>query len=718
MVKNFKTLVIVESPGKIKSISKYLGPNFIVKASVGHVVNLSTSGKGNLGVDIENGFKPKYEVIPDKKDKIKAIISASKECNQIYLATDDDREGEAIAWHLSEILEKTELPIYRMKFSEITKAALQKSIKNLGELDPYLYDAQQARRVLDRIVGFSVSPFLINRIGPDLSAGRVQSVAVRLIVDREREIEAFKPEEYWIITSQLAKPNNKKEHFVAKYVDKITDGDIAKKIKADLETDNYTVLDLKETEKKKFPKPPFKTSTLQTSSAGKYKFAPSRTMKAAQTLYESGLITYMRTDSLRIADDAIQMVREFIENKGYDLPKLPILYNKKNKNDVQDAHEAIRPTNVNVTPQNVMLSDDEQKIYSLIWERFVACQMNPAIYDTVSVSIQTSSKHNLRANGRILRYNGWLDIMSDLDDNDNDVRLPPLNIKDNLILVSPRVKAEQKFTKPPSRFTNKTLVETLEDKGIGRPSTYAAIVSKITHKGYVVKKSNAFIPTDKGKSVVDNLVKHFTFMNYNYTADMEVKLDKIAGGKLKYLDMMKEFYEPFKQELRNAYADTEKDYGYRCEKCGAKMVLRHSAKYGFFLGCIQFPNCRSTLNCDVVDGQPVVKQNQKKKELVPGVKCPECGAGMYESAGMWGPFYSCSEYYYTKCKGKRKVPYGKKCPECNNELYATIYHDEDMLFCMGYPNCRYKEKLPKGSLANPKNLLAKKIPKKVKKMLK
>ena len=365
-----------------------------------------------------------------------------------------------------------------------------------------------------------------------------------------------------------------------------------------------------------------------------------------------------------------------------------------------------------------MLSDDEQKIYSLIWERFVACQMNPAIYDTVSVSIQTSSKHNLRANGRILRYNGWLDIMSDLDDNDNDVRLPPLNIKDNLILVSPRVKAEQKFTKPPSRFTNKTLVETLEDKGIGRPSTYAAIVSKITHKGYVVKKSNAFIPTDKGKSVVDNLVKHFTFMNYNYTADMEVKLDKIAGGKLKYLDMMKEFYEPFKQELRNAYADTEKDYGYRCEKCGAKMVLRHSAKYGFFLGCIQFPNCRSTLNCDVVDGQPVVKPNQKKKELVPGVKCPECGAGMYESAGMWGPFYSCSEYYYTKCKGKRKVPYGKKCPECNNELYATIYHDEDMLFCMGYPNCRYKEKLPKGSLANPKNLLAKKIPKKVKKMLK
>jgi DNA topoisomerase-1 len=365
-----------------------------------------------------------------------------------------------------------------------------------------------------------------------------------------------------------------------------------------------------------------------------------------------------------------------------------------------------------------MLSDDEQKLYTLIWERFVACQMNPALYDSVAVTVVTSSGHNLKANGRVLKYKGWLEITSDLDNDDSDLKLPLLKKNDKLELVPPKVKASQKFTKPPSRFTEQTLVKALKKKGIGRPSTYAAIMGKITHKSYVVKKSSAFVPTDRGKEVVDSLTKFFKFMNYDYTAEMEVKLDQIAEGKLDYVGMLTSFYTPFKKQLKTAFMSEHKDYGFTCDKCDSMMILRHTPKYGFFLGCSGYPDCKSTLNCEVVDGKPVVsKKKTGNKELVPGVKCPICKAGMYESAGKWGPFYSCSEYYNTKCKGTRKVPYGKKCSDCGGELYATIYNEEDVLFCMN-SNCYYKEKMPKGKLANPKKLLGEKLPKNIKKMIK
>lgn len=707
-----KILIIVESPAKAKKISKFLGPDYIVKASFGHVVDLATSGKGNYGVDTDNGFKPKYCVIPDKKDKIKLIINAAKNTKQILIASDPDREGEAIAWHLADLLEKTKVPIFRVSFNEITKKAVVKGVSNPGPLNKELYDAQQARRVLDRIVGFAVSPFLIKKFGPKLSAGRVQSVAVRMVVDKEREIERFEPEEYWNITAALAKIKNESDCFVAKYANKVTNEKTAKKIKGDLDGDTYKVLSLIEQEKLKKPYPPFITSSLASSVAGKYRFAASRTMKAAQSLYEAGHITYIRTDSTRCSDDSIKECRAWLKNNNYDVPTKPNIYSTKKA--AQDAHEAIRPTDVSVTPKNLYLTDDEQKVYALIWERFVASQMNPAVYDSVSVSVESSSGHILKANGRTLKYKGWLEITSDLDRDDKDLKLPLLKKNDVLMLVPPKVKAEQKFTVPPSRYTEKTLIKVLEKKGIGRPSTYAAIMSKITHKNYVEKKANAFIPTDRGKQVVDNLIKYFDFMNYDYTAAMEGKLDKIADGKLAYVDMLTDFYSPFQKELKTAYMSDHKDYGINCDKCSSRMILKHG-KFGFFLSCIEYPQCKSSLNCDMVNDEPVIKP-RFSVELIKGVECPNCKSGMVKRDGKFGPFYACSEY--PRCKGTRKVPYGKKCVKCGGELYATIYNEDNVLFCMNYPDCKHSESLPEGELANPKKLTGKKLPKKISNLLK
>lgn len=704
-----KTLVIVESPAKSSKIAKFLGSNYVVKPTVGHIVDLSSRGKFNLGVDLENNFAPKYEVLPDKKDKIKAIVNAANKCEQILIASDPDREGEAIAFHIAEILKKTQKPIARIEFNEVTKKALLSAIKKPRELNEDLFNAQQARRILDRIVGFSVSPYLIKNIGPKLSAGRVQSVALRLVVDREREIEAFKPEEYWTITAELSKDT--KQSFTAKYTDKITNEKQANSIKKDLESDTYYVSGLTEKEKAKKPYPPLITSSMLKAAAGKYRLSSARTMKAAQSLYEAGFITYLRTDSTRINTDAIQDCRAWLEDNGYDIPKEPNQYHTKK--NAQDAHEAIRPTDVSVTSQNIFSSEDEQKVYSLIWERFVACQMNPALYDSVSVVVTTSSGHELKANGRTLKYKGWLEIMGDNNKN-NDVTLPPLKLKDKLFLVDPKVTAEQKFTTPPSRFNERSLVEELEKRGIGRPSTYASIMSKITGRSYVEHKSNAFIPTEKGKKVIDELTKFFNFTNYDYTAQMENKLDSIADGQLVWTEMLDEFYSSFQQDLKKAYTSHHKDYGYRCEKCQNKMILRHGS-YGFYLSCSGWPDCKNTISVDMVDDKPVIKKSASQKEPAPGVKCPNCKSGMVERQGKWGAFYSCVEYH---CKGTRKVPYGKKCPKCGNELYAAIYNEENVLFCMGYPDCKHREDHPEGNLPDPKKLVKEDLPKKINKLLK
>lgn len=709
-----KTLLIVESPSKAKKISKFLGSDFIVQASVGHVVDLVSAGKNNMGVDIENDFKPKYAIMPDKKDKIKVLIKYASQVDQVYLAPDPDREGEAIAWHLYDILKKKNKNIKRVSFQEITKKAVLAGVAKPRDLDRNLFDAQQARRVLDRIVGFSVSPFLINKFGPNLSAGRVQSVAVKIVVDREREIEAFDPEEYWTITSTLAKSD---EDFVAKYTERVTDEKTATKIKKDLENDSYKVNDVDEFEQKKPAPPPLITSSLASAAAGKHRFTAARTMKAAQALYEAGLITYMRTDSTRIAPEAIDFCREWLKENGYDLPKTPNSYSTKG--GAQDAHEAIRPTDVDSTPSNVYLPDDQQKVYSLIWERFVACQMKPALYDSVNAMIKTSSGHELKAAGKTLKYKGWLEITSDGKKDDKNVMLPPLKKNDKLKLVPPEVEAQQKFTKPPARFSEKSLIEELEKRGIGRPSTYASIMSKITNRNYVERKKSAFIPTDKGKQVVDELTKYFKFMNYGYTADMESKLDKIADGEVTYVDMMTEFYSPFQGQLKQAYMSSNKDYGFRCDKCGkdTPMYLHHG-KFGYYLACINYPKtCKKTLSCEMIDEKPVVKSS--RGEIDEKVHCPNCKSPMILLDGKFGPYYGCTEFR-RGCKGTRKAPYGKKCPECNSELYATLYKGDGVLFCMGYHTngCRYSEPLPKGKLSDPKKVTGKKVPKKIRKLIK
>ncbi len=679
-----KKLVIVESPAKAKTIEKYLGPDYIVRASKGHIKDLAIF-KTNIGVDIDNGFAPKYVIIDEKKDTVKGLIAAAGGVEEILLASDPDREGEAIAWHLADILKDKNVPIKRVFFHEITKKGVQKGIANPTILNENLYDAQQARRVLDRLVGFLVSPYLMNKVGPKLSAGRVQSVAVRMIVDREREIENFKPEEYWNILAALGKQKSPQDCFIAKYSGKITEGETANKIKKDLEKDSFIISELEEKEKKRNPYPPFITSSLAASAAGRYKFAAARTMKAAQALYESGLITYMRTDSVRISPDAIDACRDWLSQNNYDVPNKPNVY--ATKNSAQDAHEGIRPTDILKLPKNIYLSEDEQKIYKLIWERFVASQMNPALYDTVSVTVTSSSNHILKANGRVLKYKGWLEISGDLDnDDDGETKLPLLKKNEQLILVPPKVKSEQKFTQPPPRYSEKTLIKELEKKGIGRPSTYATIMSKITDRNYVDKKADMFIATELGKKVIDKLVGIFKFMEYEYTANMEEKLDKIASGDLKYIAMMTDFYTPFETELRKAYKKEIIITEFKCDLCQSFMHLRKS-NYGIFLGCGNYPNCKFTAKCEMEDGKPVLL----KVKTASNINCPNCNAAMVQKNGKYGPFYACTTF--PKCNGQLSIAFGK-CKKCQNKMLIKAFDRELKLACSGYPSCRNVEEVP------------------------
>jgi len=712
-----KTLVIVESPSKAKKIGRFLGKDFIVQASIGHIVDLVSRSKNSLGVHVDRGFIPIYGIIPTQKNKVKALIKYASQVDQIYLAPDPDREGEAIAWHLYEIIrKKNDKPIKRVTFQEITKKAVLAGINSPRELDKNLFDAQQARRVLDRIVGFSVSPFLINKFNSPLSAGRVQSVTVKMIVDKEREINAFKPEEYWNINSPLSKNG---ENFTAKYIKKVNNTKTAQQVKSDLETDTYKVDKVDEFEQEREPLAPLITSSLASAAAGKYKFSAAQTMKAAQALYEAGLITYMRTDSTRLAKESTDFCRQWLEENKYDIPAKTNVYVSKKK--AQDAHEAIRPTNVNQTPNNIYLPDEQTKIYVLIWERFVACQMNPALYDNVNVTIKTSSNHKLKASGKILKYKGWLEVIKDKS---KDILLPSLKEEDKLKLSS-KVSAIQKFTKPPARFSEKSLIEELEKKRIGRPSTYAAIMSKITSRAYVNKPRNKmfFIPTEKGMQVVDELDNFFEFMKYSYTAEMEDKLDLIAEGKLSYGDMMEEFYSPFKIELNKAYMSGQKDYGFRCSECEEEETIMylHNGTFGYYLACVNYPkNCNNTLSCKMVGQEPVVTDN--KGEPFDGAKCPNCQSPMLKYDGRFGPYTKCIEFPI--CKGKGKVPYGKKCPDCYNELYATFYENKNVLFCTGYyiNECRYSEELSADELVNPEHVAVLKakpvIPKKIDALLK
>ena len=719
--KDFKkqTLLIVESPGKLKTLSKILGDDYIVRASFGHIMELAPNGKNKFGIDIENGFKLKYGLIPEKKDKVKAIIDSTYNVKEILVASDPDREGEAISFHLKDCLESAGVPIKRVVFNEITKAAVLKAIANPINFNSNLYDAQQARRALDRLVGFMCSPWLIKTIGPNLSAGRVQSVAVRLVIDREDEIKSFQPEEYWNIFATLAKSKSLSEKFDAKFIKKVTNKIDAEKIKSELEADDFIVTSVEAKEKKRNPFPPLTTSKLQQVASGRYGIPIAGIMAAAQSLYEAGLITYMRTDSVRSSPESITEVRSWLAENKHKVPLKPNSY--ASKDSAQDAHEAIRPTYIEKTPDEMSLSGDQQKVYRVIWERFVASQMEPALYDTLSILIKTSSGHELKASGRTLKYAGWLSVATDQvsvkSEDEDDIQLPLLKNGDNLNLVSPKITLDQKFTQPPPRYGEAILVKELEKRGIGRPSTYASIVETIKNRGYVELKNKVYHGTDVGKQVIDKLTKYFKFLEYDYTANMEQQLDIIAEGKLKYVDMLSTFFDTFQKELKTAYNDLNdaSRTDILCSKCQkSKMLIKHG-QYGYYLSCSD-TDCKNNISCEVVDGKPVIKQN---KQVEPGISCPKCSGDMTKKDGKFGPYYACLDF---SCGGKGKVPYGKKCPKCNEELFLTLYGDDSVLFCMGYAKtgCNYKENLPpQKQIANPKNYnTGDGLPKNIKRILK
>jgi DNA topoisomerase I len=590
--------VIVESPAKARHIQEYLGNNYIVMASKGHITELAKGGKHGLGVDVENNFKPHYMLMSDKLDVMDALLAAAKKVDNILVASDPDREGEAIAWHLADRLQDTGKPIKRVVFGEIKKSVVVKAIKNPRDIDLDLFHAQEARRILDRLVGFTASPFLMNYFGNNLSAGRVQSVVTRMIIDREREIENFVPETFWTIQVNLT---DGKKAFVTKFNGKLTDESTAKATKTALNHPNYSISEVLAEEEKKFPQPPMVTSTLQRIMSKQHGFSADRTMKAAQTLYESGFCTYIRTDSVRVGDEALEDVRKWIADQKYQLP--PKAYAYKNKEAAQDAHECIRPSDINLLPwENFAMNDpDEKLVYETIWRCFVASQMMPAVYDTLVVTAHPTSDAStkVRASGKALKIKGHLEVLGVTDAGSIDI--PNLTVGQAVQLEAGKnaIKMEKKQTQPPPRYSEDKLIKELVNKNIGRPATYAELLSRITLRNYVEKKGQVFHATDLGKTITDELIKYFTFMDYNYTAKMEQQLDEIESGKINHTDMLKKFYPGYKNELNQAYIGHGTE---ECNLCGSPMVVRTAKTNGStFLACTAYPKCRNT--------KPILKTN-------------------------------------------------------------------------------------------------------------
>ncbi len=631
-------LIIVESPTKAKTISQFLGKDFKVESSYGHVRDLPIS---SLGVDTEHNFEPKY-VIPTKaKKRVSELKNAAGKAKEIILATDEDREGEAIAWHLAQALGLKNSN--RIVFHEITKNAIEKALKEPRKLDINLVNAQQARRILDRLVGYELSPFLWRKIFKGLSAGRVQSVAVRIIVDREREIQKFIPEEYWTVTATL----KKNKEFEAKLIkQEIKNKEKADKILKDLEGAKYIVSNIEKKEEKRFPRPPFTTSTLQQEAANKLYFSAKQTMMLAQLLYESGYISYMRTDSVNLSEESLILAKNFIEKnfgKNY-VPLIPRKFKTKSKG-AQEAHEAIRPTNPGLMPDAVRekLEPKQFKLYDLIWRRFIACQMKEAIFDMTAVDI-TAKSYEFRAHGQTLKFDGFLKIYQmkfaakgEPRQGREEAQLPELKKGDNLELI--KLNPDQHFTEPPARYSEATLVKALEEHGIGRPSTYAPIIATIQTRNYVAKnEQRKFVPTETGIMVNDLLVEHFPeIVDINFTSKMEDELDDIAEGKIKWTPVIKNFYTPFHKNLEEKYKKVEKkkieeETNEICEKCGKPMVVKQS-RFGKFLACSGFPECKNTKSL-----------KQPPKEI--GMKCPKCQIGdiIVKRTKRGKIFYGCSRY--------------------------------------------------------------------------
>jgi DNA topoisomerase-1 len=587
-----KTLVIVESPAKAQKIQEYLGDKYIVAASKGHIADLAKGGRFGLGIDIEKDFKPHYVLMEDKLSVLDNLLSLTKECDAILVAADKDREGEAIAWHLAQRLADTNKPIKRMVFNEIKKAKLQQAVKDVRDIDMNMFHAQEARRILDRLVGFMASPFLMNFFGPRLSAGRVQSVVTRLVIDREREIEAFIPETFWTIQVVFSKDG--KTNFTTKYVGRPTDQPTALAAKAALSGKSYVVSEVSAEEEAKYPQAPLVTSTLQRIMSKQHDMSADRTMKAAQGLYEAGYCTYIRTDSVRIGEEAVQEARDWLTTNKHSIPKKPPTF--KNKDAAQDAHECIRPSDLGLLPTDnfAIIDPDEKLVYETIWKYFISSQMNPAIYNTLKVTahVQGDKATKVQASGKAIKSKGYLEILGVEDD--SKIEIPFLQVGDVCQLFGKiPVQMEKKQTQPPPRYSEDKLIKELVNKNIGRPATYAELLSKITSRNYVEKKGSVFHATDLGKKITDELLKFFTFMDYDYTAKMERQLDDIESGKVNHIDMLKKFFPEFKKELDRAYLQHGATM---CEKCNSPMSIRTTKTGDKFLGCSNFPKCRSTVN--------------------------------------------------------------------------------------------------------------------------
>lgn len=713
-----KSLVIVESPAKAKTIKKYLGADYEVMASVGHIIDLP---KKSMGVDLESGnFTPFYEPISGKSKVISEIKKNAKKVDHVFLAPDPDREGEAIAFHIASIVKdastaKHSPDIARIRFHELTKKAILEAFKKPERLNQDLFDAQQTRRILDRVVGYQISPILWKKVQKGLSAGRVQSVAVRLVVDREKEIEAFKQEEYWTIDCQaltnekakfnlgLAKINNKKAS--------ISNETDALKIKADLLKKQAQITSVVKKERLRKPGPPFITSKLQQDAARAFRFSTKQTMRIAQTLYEgvdlgeygtTGLITYMRTDSTSVSAEAITDVRKYIEEKyGKNfLPSSPNYY--KNKKNAQEAHEAIRPTSMQLSPAIIKpyLKPEEFKLYSLIYERFVASQMQAAVYDQTTLEA-VKDIYLLRTTGSILKFEGFLkayceqkdedDLLAKEEEKEENILLP--NVKEGDIVLLEDVLPQQHFTQPPPRFTEASLVKELEEKGIGRPSTYATIMSTILEKGYTKKNSaSRFEPTELGRIVTDLLIENFPeVMSVAFTASMEEKLDSIEEGKENWLKTMKEFYGPFKDSVDKASKTMrdikrmEEKTDLKCPKCSSPLIVKWG-KNGSFLGCSSYPDCSFTQPFNRVDGKIVPLENKTQLD----VKCPSCNAPMLLKQGKFGEFLGCSRY--PDCSTTMPIPTGVKCPKenCGGDVTTKRTGRGKVFYgCSNYPKCDF-----------------------------
>ncbi len=713
-----KSLVIVESPAKAKTINKYLGDRYVVKFSLGHVKDLP---KREVAVDVDHGFEPTYEVIEGKKKLMQELKLEASKADAVYLAADPDREGEAICYHLAEELggKRGKGPkIYRVMFNEITATAIRRAFEKPGTIDLRLVDAQQARRVLDRLVGYKVSPLLWDKVRRGLSAGRVQTVALRLIVEREREIRAFVKREYWTIDAHLG--GKTPPAFDARLIRRgeeplqIPNQEAADAIVGSLDGAEYAVRSVTTKEKRRNPVAPFITSTLQQEAARKLRFSVKRTMALAQRLYEGmeigkegsvGMITYMRTDSTRVSGEALEEARSFIRQRYGDsyLPQHPNIY--KTKKDAQDAHEAIRPTSAARTPESLagQLSEDELKVYRLIWMRLLASQMTPALFDQTSIDI-AAREYLFRATGSVLKFDGFLAVYEEgkdqKDEEDEELKHKLPGVEQGEILRLKHLKPEQHFTEPPPRYNEATLVKELEARGVGRPSTYAAILTTIQEREYVNKQGGRFTPTELGMVVTDLLVESFDdIFDVAYTARMEEELDEIEEGKLNWREALAEFYEKFAKDLERAQTHMtdvkrlEKPTDLTCDKCGRPMVIRWG-RHGSFIACSGYPECTNTRELTV--DLPDVDKHDLSELGGEEEYCPNCGRPMALKKGRFGQFYACSGY--PDCKttrpvgGKEKkpdVPLEEKCPQCSSHMVIKQGRFGEFTACSNYPKCKY-----------------------------